>query len=205
MRAKLIIALAVAGLCLAHLCAFAAPLAKEVAQATDRAFDALLSWGNDPRKGYEWTVQPPDGFEAASEADLIEWLKSQRKKGANFNALRHEGTLLHHAIRLGLDDTALWLIQNGADPAAKLGQNDTLSLALADGRWEVFDALLRLPAYSNLTRSRQEELYLQAATASKDPILARAILGGDGVNHLFSLGIPLPEGRKADSTSPRLQ
>lgn len=85
------------------------------AEATDAAFGALLSMpGTKPTQG-KWII--PDKYAAAfdDESELIERLKVLKKQGADFNAIRHRGTLLAHAIRAELlDRTALWLLRNGA-------------------------------------------------------------------------------------------
>lgn len=86
-------------------------------EATDAAFGALLSMpGTKPMQG-KWII--PDKYVVAfdDESELIEHLKALKKQGADFNAMRHRGTLLAHAIRAELlDRTALWLLRNGAVP-----------------------------------------------------------------------------------------
>jgi uncharacterized protein YecT (DUF1311 family) len=91
---------------------------------TDKAFAVLLSMpGAEPQSG-QWIFKLPKEFVdsglSLNEKDLILWLQIQMDKGANFNSYRHAGTLLHHAIRSGLEDTAIWLIKNRADPNLKL-------------------------------------------------------------------------------------
>src|ERR1700748_2432497 len=81
------------------------------ADATDDAFGALLAMpGAQPREG-GWII-PTDA--ASDECALIARLRAAKKNGADFNAMRHGGTLLAHAIRAGKDRTALWLLRNGA-------------------------------------------------------------------------------------------
>ncbi|GHU25611.1 hypothetical protein AGMMS50256_00460 [Betaproteobacteria bacterium] len=122
-------------------------------KATDEAFAALLSMpGAEPEEG-RWIFPVPEDFkpesaqesesepesesesesgqvsEAASEAELIAYLAKKKKAGADFNAYRHYGTLLHHAIRAGFTATAVWLLENGADPNKSRYEN-ALALSL---------------------------------------------------------------------------
>lgn len=96
------------------------------AEATDAAFGALLSMpGTKPVQG-KWVI--PDNYAVAfdDESELIEHLKVLKKLGADFNAMRHRGTLLAHAIRAELlDRTALWLLRNGALPKPVLFDDAT--------------------------------------------------------------------------------
>lgn len=94
--------------------------------ATDNAFAALLSMpGAEPAEGF-WDFPKPDDLPVANQAALIAYLAKQQKAGADFNAYRHGGTLLHHAIRAGQDRTAIWLLAHGADPRKTLqGGTDT--------------------------------------------------------------------------------
>lgn len=96
------------------------------AEATDAAFGALLSMpGTKPTQG-KWII--PDKYAVAfdDESELIEHLKALKKQGADFNAMRHRGTLLAHAIRAELlDRTALWLLRNGALPKPVLFDDAT--------------------------------------------------------------------------------
>src|SRR5262245_30023544 len=74
--------------------------------ATNRAFDALLSLpAAQPEEG-DWGREAPPGFdrEDSSEEQLIRWLRRQKRDGADFNATRHQGSLLHHAVRSGLEE-----------------------------------------------------------------------------------------------------
>lgn len=112
----------------------------ESGAATDAAFGALLAMpGAQPRDG-GWVIpQEP----AKSEADLIARLRQLKKEGANFNAVRHRGTLLAHAIRAGKEEAAIWLLRNGADPAhLRLSQADNAyDLAVRYKRTRVADVL----------------------------------------------------------------
>jgi hypothetical protein len=99
--------------------------------ATDDAFAALLSMpGAEPASGY-WKFDTPADFEAKTETQLVAYLAKKQKMGADFNAYRHYGTLLHHAIRAGQTTTAFWLLEHGADPQKPLqgGTQDALSLS----------------------------------------------------------------------------
>jgi len=97
-------------------------------EATDAAFAALFSLpGGGPTTGY-WKFDVPADFEAKNEEELIVYLAKKQKEGADFNAYRHKGTLLHHAIRVGFEKTALWLLKNGADTS--LGECNEVALSL---------------------------------------------------------------------------
>lgn len=91
-------------------CTFAAPSGA----ATDAAFAALLAIpGAQPREG-GWIIPPQDKPTPRNETELIQRLQAMQKAGAQFNAMRHQGTLLAHAIRAGKDQTAIWLLRQGA-------------------------------------------------------------------------------------------
>lgn len=118
-------------------------------QATDEAFAVLLSlFVAEPTEGRR-DVPVSAAFFGSDERDLIHWLSIQQGKGANFNAYRHCGTLLHHAILGGRDDTALWLLQQGADPRLPVkceSENlSALDLALRYQRDRVVRALTAAP------------------------------------------------------------
>lgn len=99
-------------------------------RATDAAFAALLSMpGAEPETG-SWNFPEPEGFSADDEKSLIAYLARQQKAGGDFNAYRHHGTLLHHAIRAGKPATALWLLQHGADPRLTAGGSDAMALSV---------------------------------------------------------------------------
>lgn len=109
----------------------AGPTSARSAEATDAAFGTLLSMpGTKPTQG-QWIIPDKYAAEFADEPELIERLKQLKKQGADFNALRHRGTLLAHAIRAGLDRTALWLLRNGADPKHVLFDATTTAYDLA--------------------------------------------------------------------------
>ena len=112
-----------AALALALLAAASSASAEtaSVSDPTDDAFGILLAMpGVQPKEG-GWIVSQEA---AKDEADLIEQLKGLKKDGANFNAMRHGGTLLAHAIRAGKDRTALWLLRNGAGTKKVVSKDD---------------------------------------------------------------------------------
>ncbi len=113
-------------------------------RATDAAFAALLSMPSAKPAQGSWDFPPPDGFSAGNETRLIAYLARQRQAGADVNAYRHRGTLLHHAIRAGLDKTATWLLAHGADPALRDSEGGRNALELAQERKRgALSALLR--------------------------------------------------------------
>ena len=83
---------------------------------TDDAFAALLSMpGAEPSRG-SWNTPVPEDFAERDESHLVRYLAQKKSAGADFDARRHFGTLLHHAIRAGLTRTARWLMAHGSDP-----------------------------------------------------------------------------------------
>lgn len=119
--------------------------------ATDEAFAALLSMPTAAPESGVWNFTPPDNFQPKTERALIRWLEQKQKQGADFNAYRHFGTLLHHAIRSQLDETALWLLKHGSNPRLKIKNNtansgqDALALALDRKRPQIADVLSKAP------------------------------------------------------------
>jgi hypothetical protein len=110
------------------LLGMAASANAESPDATDEAFGALLAMpGAQPKEG-GWVIPQKA---AEDENALIAQLQRLKKDGANFNAMRHRGTLLAHAIRAGKDRAAIWLLRNGADPKNVLfdGRADAYTLA----------------------------------------------------------------------------
>jgi hypothetical protein len=124
-------------------------------EATDEAFAALLSMpGAEPENG-SWLFPVPEDFEQAFEQEseeeseegaeqaseeepeqepedvLIAYLAKKKAAGADFDAYRHFGTLLHHAIRAGLTKTAVWLLENGADPRKRLKSGNENAFGLS--------------------------------------------------------------------------
>ena len=87
--------------------------------------------GAGPEQG-SWDFPPVGDFEASSEKALIAFLAKKQKAGADINAYRHLGTLLHHAIRAGQVATAQWLLAHGADPRKKVLQGGQDALGVAE-------------------------------------------------------------------------
>lgn len=101
------------------------------ADATDAAFGALLSMPDTQPTQGQWIIPEEYAAEFVDEPELIERLRQLKRRGADFKALRHRGSLLAHAIRAGLDRTALWLLKNGADPRHALFDRSTTAYDLA--------------------------------------------------------------------------
>lgn len=171
---------------------FPMALANEI--ATIEAFDALLSLPQTQPDDGGWNHVAPSDFNVEKgEAGLIRYLAKQKKNGADVNQTRHTGTMLHHAIRGGLNKTALWLIANGADPQKSLegseGQTDALTIAVQYRRWPVIDALLKLPKFKLADRS------------SKRLNDWRAVYGKDEqvtIGKLLERHLPLPTGKDGE-------
>jgi hypothetical protein len=126
--------------------------------ATGEAFDVLLSMpqGLPEENAFPvWGV----GEAPADEEGLKDALKDLFAEGADVNAYRHGGTMLHHALRAGLQDTSLWLLAHGANPRLEVQSDaigrtegdDALQLAILYRRWRVVDALLRRPGLAPTT------------------------------------------------------
>lgn len=159
--------------------------------ATSKAFDALLSLPQTQPEEGQWDHAVPEGFEGEDETTLIRWLTRQQKAGADFNQVRHQGTLLHHAIRGGLDATALWLLAHGADPLKTLEgeQTDALVLSVRYRRWPVLNALLKIPGVTRPNRSLQLQLAWQAVQGENEWMT---------VDKLLVLRLPLPQGKAGE-------
>lgn len=138
-----------------------APTIEDRALATRAVLDALFSMAALVAEGAAPT--PPPGFspDDADEAALIAFLARQKRRGASLDAYRQLGTPLHHAIRVGLHDTARWLLANGTDPRLRVRDAaeaptgfpppDALGVAVAAGAWKLVDTLLRQPTYAALS------------------------------------------------------
>ena len=120
-------------------------------QATAEAFDALLSLPQGLPERSEFPAGPSDRIK--DQAALQAALEDDLSAGADLDAYRYGGTLLLHALRANLQDTALWLLANGANPRLEVdgdhfkgNGDDALQLAILYRRWRVVDALLRRPA-----------------------------------------------------------
>lgn len=156
--------------------------------ATNKGFQALFSMPQAKPEEGEWSVEPPKGFNPETESELIRWLARQRKDGADFNQVRHQGTLLHHAVRSGLTKTALWLIANGSDVLKPLNDTsdskDALSIAIEYRRWPIIDKLLQIPS---VTASDRNPQLLIAWTST------RGSNSNDLIPKLLARGMPLPK------------
>ena len=184
---------AVGALALAFSChAFANPL------ATQASLDALFSMEAVQVEGSERT-SPPAGFaaEQPSEEDLTKFLAAQKKRGADFNNYRQQGTVLHHAIRGGLQDTALWLIKNGANPSLPIqgdAENpDALGVAIQVDAGKVTRALMRAPAFAKMPPAERATRYWPQAMQS-----------GDRATTLMDMGFPLPRFDTTPAMAQRL-
>lgn len=156
--------------------------------ATNKGFQALFSMPQAKPEEGEWNVEPPKGFNPETESELIRWLARQKKDGADFNQVRHQGTLLHHAIRSGLTKTALWLIANESDVLKPLNDTsdpkDALSIAIEYRRWPIIDKLLQIPS---VTASNRNPQLLIAWTST------RGSNSNDLIPKLLARGMPLPK------------
>ena len=147
----------------------------ESGDATDAAFAALLAIpGGQPREG-GWIIPEQAEPTPKSEKVLISRLFKLKKEGANFNAIRHRGTLLAHAIRAGKDRTAVWLLHNGADPKHVLFSNDSTAydLALQYKRTAVVKVLLDQYGFQRLASAKLPKSAvpnLIASTSSAAPV-----------------------------------
>lgn len=145
-------------------------------KATDEAFAALLSMpGAEPQNGF-WIFEPPPEFEPRTEANLIRWLAKKKKQGADFNAQRHFGTLLDHALRSRLERTALWLLDNGATSVragGSLSSQDALfAFAKSYGNKKVAEVLRQRGAkpYVNKPPQKTNQELEQLDATSAQPI-----------------------------------
>lgn len=184
-------------------------------QATDRAFDALLSMPQAQPPDGDWNVAAPSGYDGSSEDDLITWLAQQQKAGADFNAYRHDGTLLQHAIRSHLPSATRWLLAHGADPALTMRDADgldTLGYAIEQGQWTLVDTMRAMPAYRKLTPQQLTARYLpfmpdaltamlQHRFAMPEGETARCMLQYALEHGQFSLALRLPVHRIPDGDS----
>ena len=153
------------------MCLLAYPVQAANERATIRAFEALLSLPQTQPEEGVWGHEAPPGFEGTDESALIEWLKTQKKAGADFNEVRHFGTMLHHAIRGQLEETALWLINNGADPLRTVEDGvhpDALALAVKYRLWSLVEKLLKLSSVRAPERAKQHLLAWHAAVGDDD-------------------------------------
>ncbi|WP_170298951.1 hypothetical protein [Massilia eburnea] len=125
--------------------------------------------GAEPETG-SWNTPEPEGFSSDSEKSLIAYLARQQKAGADFNAYRHNGTLLHHAIRAGKPATALWLLQHGADPKLKAEGADAMELCVRFNQPKVGKVLSE--KYSMSPPAIQRTSVVPAGAAAATPHVA---------------------------------
>mgnify|MGYP001216174391 FL=1 len=160
-------------------------------QATIAAVEALLSLPQTQPPEGGWEHRAPPGFVVEDEEDedevLLAWLKKQKKLGADMNAMRHRGTMLHHAIRAGMVNTASWLLANGADPL-KEGEHDALELALIYRQDTVFDFLVRRPGVRDAHRSGVYRAWKSVVANNSD----------EGLKKLITAHVPVPAGKNRE-------
>lgn len=121
----------------------------DVGARTDAAFAALLAMpGAQPKDG-GWLIPEQDLPTPESETALIARLALLKKQGADFNAIRHRGSLLGHAIRAGKERTAIWLLAQGADTRQVTSDDpaDALQLARKYQRSAVIRAIEGRPGF----------------------------------------------------------
>jgi hypothetical protein len=187
--------------------------------ATNRAFDALLSMPQAQPPDNNWGVDAPEDYDGSNEDDLIVWLAQQRKQGADLNAYRHYGTLLQHAIRSRMPKVARWLLAHGADPTLKGESGDALSLALQDGQWPLVETMLAMPSFQSRPPQQLTADYLQYAPNALPDMLrhgfvmpsgdtARCILQYALNRGYFELALQIPatrpwSERDAPTTTPQ--
>lgn len=156
-------------------------------QATIAAFEALLSLPQTQPPEGGWEHHAPPGFVVDGDDDeamLLAWLQQQKELGADMNAMRHGGTLLHHVIRAGMVDTATWLLANGADPLQE-GEHDALELALIYRQQAVFDLLVRKPGVRDAHRSGVYRAWKAALANNSD----------ESLKQLITARVPVPAGK----------
>jgi hypothetical protein len=86
--------------------------------------------GAQPKDG-GWAIPEQELPVPRNEDELIARLQSAQKAGAQWDAKRHRGTLLAHAIRAGKERTAIWLLRNGAKARQILSDENTTAYELA--------------------------------------------------------------------------
>ena len=120
----------------AAVCALACLAAIHLARAdpgsaTDAAFAALLAMPGAQPKEDGWVIPEQALPVPRNEDELIARLQSAQKAGAQWDAKRHRGTLVAHAIRAGKERTAIWLLRNGAKARQILSGENTTAYELA--------------------------------------------------------------------------
>jgi|GEM_PF-3794314 len=154
--------------------------------ATDEALRAFFSMDAARIEGAQ-ADPAPEGFEAGSESDLIAFLQAEKKGGADLNAYRHLAPMLHHAVRAGMNETAAWLLRNGANPLLPLNEPtestpgtepamDAVAVAIVVGNWKAFDLLMKHPAIKRLPPEELARKYWPFASrssAATEALIAR--------------------------------
>jgi hypothetical protein len=159
-------------------------------EATDSAFASLLlTPGAEPQNGI-WEIPVEKYFQPESEAELIAYLEKMKVQGADFNAYRHFGTLLHHAIRAGFADAAAWLLKNGSDPlkTLKSGDENALDISVRYKRTAITELLV-------------SHYRLQAKPASKEEIVVPARIMLPSQSNFLT--VTLPNINQADTEKVR--
>lgn len=162
----------------------------EAILATKAAMDAFFSIEGATPAGVSKS-SAPDGFKGGGETELIAYLSEQRARGVRWDRYRYLGTLLHHSLRAGFDDVAMWLLRNGADPTQRVGEDgpDALGLAVRMERWSFVQPLLRHPLYQRMTMNEvAERLWAGALTPTHRAALLR-----------LRPAVPIPSLEKAGS------
>jgi hypothetical protein len=169
--------------------------------STEEAFAALLQMPGPPDV---WRPESSDGTTPMSQDELIAALADWKQQGANFNAYRHKGPLLHHALRLDQQKIALWLLRHGAEPTqtielSSIGKADALGLAIHKGQWHVVDAMLLLPSYKRLSTAELTERYLPGSPQALFELMARGFAPPAGLTGSCMLAYELHRGSFAEA------
>lgn len=169
-------------------------LSRKTQQANLLALNAVLEVTESPYSDSDSEQQESDQNSSVDEDALIARLKDLRQQGADFSSYPHEGTVLLHAIYSRLDRTALWLVQNGANPLQTVGPGgaDALDLAIRMQNWKLVEQLVRNPAMASR---------LTPANGTRNYFDAYSIIGGgnnrDAIDALLALHVPPPQGNDA--------
>lgn len=169
----------------------AAPAADSPRASANRAFDALLSMPQAAPTEGTWDIAPPEGFTPGDEAILMQYLAGL--PNLDLREIQHEGTLLQHALRAGLDKTARWLLQRGADPLQRNYEMDALNVAVQFERWAMLAEMLKHPSVAKLPRHTLATRYWPAEKQFKS--LARRV---------WQHGVPFPTGPAGQCLLERL-
>jgi hypothetical protein len=100
--------------------------------------------GQEPEnQAQEHTDESENGLQERPE--LIAELDQLKKQGAKLDAYYRLGTPLHHAICARWNNSALWLLRNGANPLLDIqtGWYDALGVAVRTENWDMASAILK--------------------------------------------------------------